>query len=449
MIASIFHGHRFFLTRTLSRELATEVRGLIEQHGGVVCSSPAGATEIVDYDKLNSRRPEWVSIDFVYDSVACGVLQDPAKYSGVVFSSLSSASQVKGRVRYSVEDDARLLHFAKLRGWESMKSVPASTWKLAESSRVTNHSWQSMHERFRKQLQGKTPKEQRVIMARAVEIIRARMQQSNDGGGMNEGSIVRASPSTATLENREPFTPTSTGSTTTPATSSLPPRRKFGQSGRQKRKRESLAINNAAELRQEEEIEEKGDEISVHDTGEARVVFFRSAWAEFAADPSRRARLQALFNSDVVQASPATETNSLKSFDSGSREYEAQTETITTQKCGNGETSRVGVQLVTEEDSKAVICQLQFETEQDLLVVVNALYYCCGSVDKARAFLKGSTPSSLGMWSPEDDILLINYIIDEDVDRSVVEAAVARGDFASMQVVRDTDAILDRIYFLR
>ncbi|OWZ02516.1 hypothetical protein PHMEG_00025908 [Phytophthora megakarya] len=53
-----------------------------------------------------------------------------------------------------------MLHFAKLRDWKSMQP-------MAENSGLTAHSWQSMHEHFKKELRRKTLKEQRAIMAKA------------------------------------------------------------------------------------------------------------------------------------------------------------------------------------------------------------------------------------------------------------------------------------------
>ncbi|CEG42477.1 Rap1 Myb domain [Plasmopara halstedii] len=425
--APIFHGRKFILTRTLSNDLATEVRRLIEEHGGVISSSPAGAIEIVDYDELDSRRPEWVSVDYIYDSVAEGALQDSAKYSGAVFSSKPSATQLKGRVRYTVEDDARLLLFAKVRGWESMKSVPASTWKLAESSRVTNHSWQSMHERFRKQLKSKTPKEQRIIIARAVEIIRMRLQRSNDGEAIKEEAIARDSSSIATPANVGPTTPTSSESVVTPVTS-LPPRRcGVGTPTHQKRKRGSFAIGNFERSSQEDEEEDvKTDVANVNDTGGARVVFFRSAWAEYAADPR----------------------NSFKVSDNCSHASETCTEDQCLLDNGSSEKNGVDVRFATEDESDAIICQLQLETGQKVPVVVNALYYCNGNVDVARAFLKGTLPSNLRMWSQEDDLLVAKLIVDKNTDRSAIKAALAHGKLDSMRISRDTDSILDRIHFL-
>ncbi|KAI9994871.1 hypothetical protein PInf_011709 [Phytophthora infestans] len=372
----LFDGLKFFLTRTLSRDDVAEVQRLIEQHGGIVSPSPACATELVDYDKLNSQRPEWVSTAFIKDSVASGKLHDPAKYSGIVFTSKPTQLHRKGRVKYSVEDDARLLHFANQRGWQSMKSVPASVWKAAENEHVTNHTWQSMHEHFKKQLRTKTPKEQRDIMARAS-----------------------------------------------------------------KRKRKSRAIV------VESSPDESEDEENADETNKAHGVYFRSAFAEIAADPSKRARLQALFYTSMLEGAHQRRESSVARE---SEEPEIQPQEDSASSSGQTEllqTSRVDVQRATEEQTDEIICLLQLETHQQMPAVVHALYYCSGDVDMARKLLNGASPS--GVWTPEDDLLLVDLMVDENIGRSAVDAAVARGGFMSMQVPRDTDAILERVQFLR
>ncbi|KAF4046113.1 Rap1 Myb domain [Phytophthora infestans] len=436
----LFDGLKFFLTRTLSRDDVAEVQRLIEQHGGIVSPSPAGATELVDYDKLNSQRPEWVSTAFIKDSVASGKLHDPAKYSGIVFTSKPTQLHRKGRVKYSVEDDARLLHFANQRGWQSMKSVPASVWKAAENEHVTNHTWQSMHEHFKKQLRTKTPKEQRDIMARASEIIRTRLQQQQEQDEIEEtGARTSRSPSA-------PKTPASTGSRTpqrapsTPATSS-PPRPQPGERAQQKRKRKSRAIV------VESSPDESEDEENADETNKAHGVYFRSAFAEIAADPSKRARLQALFYTSMLEGAHQRRESSVARE---SEEPEIQPQEDSASSSGQTEllqTSRVDVQRATEEQTDEIICLLQLETHQQMPAVVHALYYCSGDVDMARKLLNGASPS--GVWTPEDDLLLVDLMVDENIGRSAVDAAVARGGFMSMQVPRDTDAILERVQFLR
>ena len=177
-MAPLFQHMRFYLSRTLAASDRAELRQLIEQEGGTVSSSPASAVQLVDCDALDARHPEWISTDFVKDSVASQALQQLSSYSGTIFTMNDSNQKERGgasvgptrhgRLKYTVEDDARMLHFAKMRDWKAMQSVPESAWRLAEHEHVTAHSASSMHEHFRKQLQRKTPAEQRLILAKAA-----------------------------------------------------------------------------------------------------------------------------------------------------------------------------------------------------------------------------------------------------------------------------------------
>ncbi|KAG7387715.1 hypothetical protein PHYBOEH_008154 [Phytophthora boehmeriae] len=167
LAASLFNGMKFYLTYTLSRRRRSKLSQLIFKNGGVVSQSPAGATQLVDSEVLDSRHPEWVAASFVEDSVASGELQDINQYTGTVFS--TPRKQTRGRQSYTTEDDARMLYFIKsIMNWKPMQAVPPSVWKIAERQKVTSHSSQSMFERFQNHLQRKTPMEQRDIMNKAL-----------------------------------------------------------------------------------------------------------------------------------------------------------------------------------------------------------------------------------------------------------------------------------------
>ncbi|KAK1944632.1 Telomeric repeat-binding factor 2-interacting protein 1 [Phytophthora citrophthora] len=428
-MAALFRGLKFYLTRTLERDTADKVQDIIEKHGGVVSASPVGAMQLVDYEKLDSRRPEWVSIDFIEESVASGTLQDPKKYSGLVFNSKPIQLKTKARVQYSSEDDARLLHFAKLRGWKSMNSMPPSTWKDAESEQVTNHSWQSMYEHFKKKLQSKTPKEQRAIMAKAVVIIRTRLrsQEAVEEEKQEDVPAEAASPTPAEIAREVP---------PTPATSS-PPRNHNGKKARQKRKR---AVESSPD--DEEEMERIDD-----DALQVPGINFRSAWTEVALDPRRRKYLLPLFQDSREKGFRENVPDTGEPVENNEPLTEVPELEDNTDSNGEEQPVReVNAQFATETETEKFICQLQLETNQDTSCVVQALYYCSGDMNMAQAFLKGASPA--GMWSPDDDLLLVSLVADENIDRSAVAAAVARGDFESMQTPRDTDEILARVQFL-
>ncbi|KAG1693680.1 hypothetical protein DVH05_023082 [Phytophthora capsici] len=414
---ALLRGLKFYLTRTLERDAADEVHDLIEQHGGVVSASPVDAMQLVDYEKLDSRRPEWVSVDFIKDSVASGTLQDPKKYSGLVFSSKPVQSHKKTRARYSIEDDARMLHFAKLRGWKSMNSTPSSTWKDAENEQVTNHSWQSMHEHFKKKLQSKTPKEQRAIMSKAVEIIRTRLrrQEAAEEEEQKEeaASVDVTSPTPAAAREAPP----------TPATSS-PPQNQKGKKAMQKRKR---VVESSPD--EKEEIERIDDD-SLEFLG--------------VMDPRKRKYLLPLFHGSKEKGFRGNAPDPGEPVENNEPPTEVPEHKDNTGSNGEGQPVK---RFATETETDHLIAQLQLETNQDTICVVHALYYCSGDTNMARRFLKGASPA--GMWSPDDDLLLVNLVADENSGRSAVAAALARGDFKSMQRPRSTDEILARVQFLR
>ncbi|KAE9140872.1 hypothetical protein PF010_g41 [Phytophthora fragariae] len=439
-LPSLFRGLQFYLTRTLSPHDAAELSRIIEQHGGVVSASPAGSTQLVDYDLLDSRRQEWVSTEYIVDSVASGTLQDPTRYSGLLFTGRSSSTDDGGggkrKVAYSVEDDARMLHFAKLRGWQSMHSVPQSAWVLAAHEKVTHHSAQSMHEHFRKQLRTKTPKEQRDILAKAAGLIRAQLKAVRTPLSCVSGRQA-VTP--------EQTTPTARADPTTPATSSPPGGRQRGGSRQQKRKwSTSSSVDTETSSSREEDDESKSGE-----AGGDRGVFFRSAWTELITDPLKRAYLQALFRSTPQPEAPSPDQASPTNTESVASDVPTEV-LVQDDDRGDGEEQRpreTEVEFATDPETDEIIAGLQLETHQEMPCVVHALYYCSGDIGMAREFLKGASPS--GMWSPDDELLLVSLLAEEGIDRSAVDAAVARGDFAAMRVPSDTDAILHRVKFLR
>lgn len=235
----LFHGHRFYLTRTIAANQRQQARNLIEvrllsievfgcladlisiilirqAYDGLITDDPRGAIQLVDAEHLDPRQ-DWVSVEFVLDSVASGTLQDLSDYMGKEVAPRSppppqEPSNRARRIKYTVEDDARMLQFLQVcdrRRWrllsmrltlwrvqssfpdrfKSMTSVPLSVWTEASRKRVgavgvgisivtkyadgvfiviqvTQHSGQSMHERYRKQLVSKTPQERREILSR-------------------------------------------------------------------------------------------------------------------------------------------------------------------------------------------------------------------------------------------------------------------------------------------
>jgi hypothetical protein len=395
----------------------------------------------VDFDKLDARRREWVASDFIEASVAADALQDPAKYSGVAFAAdqRPAAKRSNRRKMYTVEDDAKMLHFAKIHGWTGTESLPKNIWLDAAYEHVTTHPWQSMHEHFRKQLQLKTPTEQKTIMARGLALIREKMLQQEELQQEREDAEEISDEEQASVAT----TPTNTRASAAPATpaTTSPPERRH----REKRQR-NTPPGAARQIDQSREDSET-------DSNEGRAsgdnaVYFRSTMAEVVMDRSKRRRVQALFDGRVAPASRTGESSTESATVSVEDASEVATEELAHEAAGAARQTREHqVPLASEQETDELISQLQLDTKQEMVLVVNALYYCSGDAELARAFLKGASPP--GMWSPDDDLLLVSTVAEENADRAAVDAAVARGDFSSMKVPRDTDAILERVKFLR
>ncbi|CAI5718454.1 unnamed protein product [Hyaloperonospora brassicae] len=558
-MAPLFQHMRFYLSQTLAASDRVELRQLIEQEGGTVSSSTASAVQLVDLDALDARHPEWISTDFVKDSVASQALQQLPSYSGTIFAMNNSDQKERGetsveparhgRLKYTVEDDARMLHFVKTRDWKAMQPVPESAWRLAENEHVTAHSASSMHEHFRKQLQRKTPAEQRLILAKAAALVRSRMLEKKPAGALEKekasprtraisrGTSLQDVPTlehtTLTQASRQPLSSESShsGAVTPemPVRETQPPTIKEEKcSARDKRTRirkpqsplgiaqriqrdsvpttcrgitfpaptdaipgQSGLVTPAVDTlvahatqrgpeKREQGTDEKqqkrkrgttsiGVAVSQHpspsdcdtdtsnandvesETREHDGVFFRSAWAELANDHTKRRTLQRLFEPSSTLSSPGSQASSTVPAVTRWNAVDESASDVAREEssgfCSVPQRTIKTVEHATDEEADHIICQLQFDTHQDMPAVIHAIYYCSGDVDMARSFLKGTMPS--GMWSAEDDLLVTNLVAEDVVNRIAVDAAVTRGDFASMRAHRDTDAIVKRVEFLR
>ncbi|KAG6620386.1 Telomeric repeat-binding factor 2-interacting protein 1 [Phytophthora cinnamomi] len=554
---------RFYLSRALPAEDKEELARLIRQHGGVVSGTPAGATQLVDCDKLDARRPEWISANFIRESVAFRALQDPAKYSGAVFTARQESRGSRRRIRYTNEEDTRLLHFAKQRGWKATEPLPLSVWQAAEGDRVTAHTAYSMHQRFRKRLRTTTPAEQRTIMSNAAAVARARLlgreeeiesvdeddeeaeeQTQEQEQKQKQAPRAWSSPSptgfqdvampesttstqsrstqrlprsasregaatsgTATIESRlrqveeekfsgrarsrKPKSPLrlsqrlhpsegvhsssnrshSTATPPTPATpeaqgieaaqsilapsagsTSVPPSRDQKTERKQQKRKRSTArsdtTNSQESSSSHQEVAcsdaESADSTISRDNG----IFFRSVWMQQLGDQRKSRMLQRFFQPHAEPASQSFRASCRASVAGSDPNGAAKPSGIEARENLDEDISKVQeVEQATDKETDEIIARLQLDMHQDMASVVHALYCCSGDVELARTFLKSASPP--GMWFPEDDLLLVNLVAEESTSPAAVDAAVARGDFRFMQVVRDTDTILKRVKFLR
>ncbi|CAI5733878.1 unnamed protein product [Peronospora destructor] len=515
----LFHEQRFYLSRMLSTEEKAELKQLIETNGGVVSITPANAMQLVNYETLDARHPEWISTDFIQHSIAFQSLQNPLQYSGNVFTTEKRDQDAKrqGRRKYTVTDDARMIHFAKLRGWRSMQPIAESVWRRAEKEKVTVHSAQSMHEHFRKQLQRKTPIEQRCILTKAAALTRMRMLEQeaaaheeevtkemrsySDTTGLQNVATLESmasthasrqaliaagrnsipttcnapqvevqseeklsrrdvrtrsrkptsplrilqsfpkseelsrgitSPTLAASPNRPPpAVPVVRAAPEVPIVQATPVGSETDDQGAntKKQKRKRITPSSEASVNGESSLLRQGTEGSDADSVESKTsrdngVFFHSTWTKLARDNAKRRKLQRFFEPSLA---PALEAQA--STIGPAVTHSVDVGVSTAAQVGEGSQRVKTVEHATDKDTDQIICELH------------------GDAKVAENFLKGAMPIS--MWSPEEDLLLANLVAKDGIGRPAVDAAVARGDFVSMRVPRDADAILKRVQFLR
>lgn len=494
-MAALFEGMRFHLGE-LSRNRRSKLKKVITKHGGSISQTAAGATQLVECEKLDWNHPEYVATTFVQDSVVAGKKQNTRNYK---VAALTTPKKSRGRQSYTVEDDASMLQFVKKFNWESMQPVPASAWKIAEREKITSHSSESMREHFRKCLQKKTPLEQREIIAKAFSMISK--SQAKEGGRQdksptatrrreldleekqpespaNQEASTPATPSTAaaratpaapvsppapvtTAVLAAPATPESTTvaspetpatpsraatpvtpATTSPTTSPSSPANYAKEADQntskkaQKRKRSGSVAGSSERAEQQSLPPPAMPAESNDDSHESNSIYFTSTWSEVLRDPSKRQRLQTFFDPPTQESDAVDDTPAPVSSPERATDATQQSPPASMEE------------PASKEETKHIIYRLQLETSHEMAAVIHALFYCSGDADVARSFLMGVSPSA--MWSPKDDRLLSNLLEREDgCSLSAVEEALSRDDFASMLVPRSADAILSRLRFLR
>ncbi|GMF21806.1 unnamed protein product [Phytophthora lilii] len=284
---------------------------------------------------------------------------------------------------------------------------------------------------------------------------RQRREDTSDGSQSGDETITSPVPATAsqasTVAPTTPATPAtpadqaSVAGSTSSVKSSQDGRQSFASKSQHKRKRSSLGSSATISQEASSARSNTGGSDAEHvesRAGEDNGIFFRSVWTHVFTDRSKRQRLQQFFNPRSVISSVQGSTESVPSDTSAAIRVRDDGDNIEVQ-----ERRAVEVVQTTDDETDEIVCQLQLDTQQGMAAVVHALYYCSGDVEMAKTFLKGGSPAD--MWSPDDDLLLASLVAEESADRRAVDVAVARGDFAAMQVPRDTDAILKRVEFLR
>uniref|UniRef100_A0A8C2DSG8 Telomeric repeat-binding factor 2-interacting protein 1 n=1 Tax=Cyprinus carpio TaxID=7962 RepID=A0A8C2DSG8_CYPCA len=142
----------------------TELYPLVTNGGGTLCrSQEPGAILLIDPGEATTvtscSGQKYISTKYIKDCVEQNLQLNLDDYvirvGPSVQTRMATRHQSNGRLGYSPEDDAAILKFMEKRQHEAKGNL---VWKEMEKRRVTEHSWQSMRDRFLKHLQHKLVK---------------------------------------------------------------------------------------------------------------------------------------------------------------------------------------------------------------------------------------------------------------------------------------------------
>ncbi|XP_077083114.1 telomeric repeat-binding factor 2-interacting protein 1 [Siphateles boraxobius] len=152
------HSMRFYVRPGPTK---TQLYPLISNGGGILCrNQEPGAILLVDPGDVTSAMAStgqtYISTKFIRDCAEQNQQLDRDDYvisvGPSVQTRMAARHQGTGRRGYSPEDDAAIVKFMEKRQPEAKGNL---VWKEMEKRHVTDHSWQSMKDRFLKHLQHK------------------------------------------------------------------------------------------------------------------------------------------------------------------------------------------------------------------------------------------------------------------------------------------------------
>uniref|UniRef100_A0A6Q2X7M8 Telomeric repeat-binding factor 2-interacting protein 1 n=1 Tax=Esox lucius TaxID=8010 RepID=A0A6Q2X7M8_ESOLU len=144
---------RFFLRPGPTK---VQLQPIIKAGGGFVCRvQEPGTILLADPDEMGSNPGSaahgYVSTQYIRDCVE----KNQQLEVNVLSGSERKRGRTSGRMMYTPEDDAAILKYVS----EHEGEVRGNTfWREMEKNGLTNHSWQSMKDRYRKYLRDRQPK---------------------------------------------------------------------------------------------------------------------------------------------------------------------------------------------------------------------------------------------------------------------------------------------------
>ncbi|KAJ8361012.1 hypothetical protein SKAU_G00175370 [Synaphobranchus kaupii] len=142
---------RFFLRPGATK---VQLQPIISAGGGVVCKvQEPNAILLMDPEEINevpvSSAPKYVSSQYILDCVEKNQQLEVDDYrfrdDSVQINSANRKRKGIGRMGYSAEEDAAIMRFVQ----DHMQEVCGNRlWQHMERTAITNHSWQSMKDRY-------------------------------------------------------------------------------------------------------------------------------------------------------------------------------------------------------------------------------------------------------------------------------------------------------------
>ncbi|CCI50894.1 unnamed protein product [Albugo candida] len=260
-----------------------------------------------------------------------------------------------------------------------MDSVPENFWRLAERHKITAHSAQSMHERFRKKLRGYTPSQ----VAHALKLA------SGDSDLSSEIEEEYVSVTPIKREKRSISPPRDNKRDENTYSSAESDNDSLQSKVRRKRPDRKRTIESTENSSRESSPSSKTVDITKTRMKYPPVLkklgqLSSKEQEKMLEQPELRRLLQAAHHllieneskkSKKIEATKSKTPTPMKPIERPKRPF-AEREVIERVEADSGSIGNI-------------IRQIQFESKQDINAVIHALFYASGDIEMATAFLKG------------------------------------------------------------
>ncbi|XP_048025963.1 telomeric repeat-binding factor 2-interacting protein 1 [Megalobrama amblycephala] len=227
------HSMRFYVRPGPTK---MQLYPLITNGGGILCrNQEPGAILLVDpgdvTNAMASTGLKYISTKFIGDCAEQNLQLNLNDYvisvGPSVQTRMATRHQGNGRLGYSLEDDTAILKFMEKRQHDAKGNL---VWKEMEKRRVTDHSWQSMKDRFLKHLQHKltekspkkspaTPSRRKALSFTQSPLSKKKVTQTSEP----ETDTLRKSPHKSIVVSDSSETQIATESSLCPAVRTNPP----------------------------------------------------------------------------------------------------------------------------------------------------------------------------------------------------------------------------------